>query len=150
MNGIFDLLMTFRFCFSYLVLLNVSKHKPVRETSKALWEICSLRIMGLRKNKFLWLFPKSSYLPFPTIYSCATSTFSIMHLICPPKVCTTFVFHFSRVLQPSQEKLKIMLMQTFGWGVNKVIMGNVKEACEEVLAVQSWQVRVYIGSKKRE
>ena len=41
-------------------------------------------------------------------------------------------------------------MQTFGWGVNKVIMGNVKEACEEVLAVQSWQVRVYIGSKKRE
>ena len=29
-------------------------------------------------------------------------------------------------------------------------MGNVKVACKEILAVQSWQVRVYIGSKKTE
>ena len=35
-----------------------------------------------------------------------TSTFSIMHFFCPPKFCITFVFHFSWVLQPSQEKLK--------------------------------------------
>ena len=32
----------------------------------------------------------------------------IMHLIWPPKFCITFVFHFSWVLQPSQEKLKTM------------------------------------------
>ena len=38
---------------------------------------------------------------------------SIMHLIYPPKFCITFVFHFSWALQPSQEKLKIMLMQNF-------------------------------------
>ena len=30
----------------------------------------------------------------------ATHSFPIMHLICPPKFCITFVFHFSRVLQP--------------------------------------------------
>ena len=43
-----------------------------------------------------------------------TCTSSIMHLICPPKFCITFVFHFSWVLQPFQEKLKTMLMQNFG------------------------------------
>ena len=32
----------------------------------------------------------------------------------PPKFCITFVFHFSWVLQPSQEKLKTMLIQNFG------------------------------------
>ena len=32
----------------------------------------------------------------------------------PPKFCITFVFHFSWVLQPFQEKLKTMLMQNFG------------------------------------
>ena len=52
-----------------------------------------------------------------------TSTFPIMHLICPPKFCITFVFHFSWVLQPSQEKLKTMLMQNF-LGVNKVHYGK--------------------------
>ena len=31
-------------------------------------------------------------------------------------VCITFVFHFSWVSQPSQEKLKTMLMQNFGRG----------------------------------
>ena len=46
----------------------------------------------------------------------ATCTSPIMHLICPPEFCTTFVFHFSWVLQPSQEKLKTMLMQNFFWG----------------------------------
>ena len=37
----------------------------------------------------------------------------------PPTFCITFVFHFSWVLQPSQEKLKTMLMQNVG-GANKV------------------------------
>ena len=53
-----------------------------------------------------------------TLY--ATCISPIMHLIPPPphlkkKNCITFVFHFSWVLQPFQEKLKAMLMQNF-WG----------------------------------
>ena len=48
-----------------------------------------------------------------------------MHLICSPRLCITFVFHFSLVLQPSQEKLKTMLMQNFG-GQIRCIMGNVQ------------------------
>ena len=57
----------------------------------------------------------------------ATCTSPIKHLICPPKFCTTFVFHFSWVLQPSQEKLKTMLMQNFG-GQIRCIMGDVQVA----------------------
>ena len=47
----------------------------------------------------------------------------------PPqkKFCITFVFHFSWVLQPSQEKLKTMLMQNLG-GQRRCIMGNVEVA----------------------
>ena len=44
----------------------------------------------------------------------APCTSPIMHFIGPPKFWITFVFHFSWVLQPSQEKLKTMLMQNFG------------------------------------
>ena len=49
----------------------------------------------------------------------------------PKKICITFVFHFSWVLQPSQEKLKTILMQTFfgrGCGGEQIrcIMGNVE------------------------
>ena len=55
-----------------------------------------------------------------------------MHIICPhSKFCITFVFHFSRVLQPSQEKLKTMLIQNV-WGANKVIMGKVEVACGRI------------------
>ena len=47
----------------------------------------------------------------------------------PPKICITFVFHFSWVLQPFQEKLKTILMQTFflegvRGGANKVHYGK--------------------------
>ena len=48
----------------------------------------------------------------------------------PPKFCITFVFHFSCVLQPSQEKLNTMLMQNVYWGLgggggaNKVHYGK--------------------------
>ena len=45
----------------------------------------------------------------------------------PKKFCITFVFHFSWVLQPSQEKLKTMLMQNLG-GQRRCIMGNVEVA----------------------
>ena len=54
-----------------------------------------------------------------------------MHLICPSKFCITFVFHFSWVLQPSQEKLKTMLMQNFG-GQIRYIMGKVEVAYSDV------------------
>ena len=36
----------------------------------------------------------------------------IIHLVCPPKLCITFVFHFSWVLQSSQQKLTTMFMQS--------------------------------------
>ena len=45
----------------------------------------------------------------------------------PPKFCITFAFHFFWVLQPSQEKLKTMLMQNFG-GQIRFIMGDVQVA----------------------
>ena len=63
----------------------------------------------------------------------ATSTFPIRPLICPPPLpsppkCITFVFHFSWVLQPSQEESKTMLKQNFGGGRGKrCIMGNVEK-----------------------
>ena len=41
-----------------------------------------------------------------------------------PLPLPSFVFHFSWVLQPSQEKLKTMLKQNFG-GQITCIMGNV-------------------------
>ena len=44
-----------------------------------------------------------------------------------PKFGTTFLFHFSWVLQPSQEKLKTMLMQNFG-GQVRCIVGNMRVA----------------------
>ena len=46
------------------------------------------------------------------------------HLICPLKFCKTFVFHFSWVLQPSQEKLKAMLAYTKFWEANMVHYGK--------------------------
>ena len=56
----------------------------------------------------------------------ATCTSPMMHLICSPKFCITFVFYFFWVLQPSQEKLKtILLMQNFG-GQIRCIMGDVQ------------------------
>ena len=68
----------------------------------------------------------------------AISTFLIMHLICTPppplpkkkkKFSVTFVFHFSWVLQASQEKLKTMLMRNLGEQI-RCIMGDVEVAYE--------------------
>ena len=42
--------------------------------------------------------------------SFATCTSPIMHHVYPPKFYITFVFHFSWVLQSSQEKLKTMVI----------------------------------------
>ena len=48
-------------------------------------------------------------------------TSPIKHLICPPKFCINSVFHFSWVLQPSQGKLKTMLVQNFGGQIRCII-----------------------------
>ena len=65
----------------------------------------------------------------------ATGTSPIIHLVCPPKFCITFDFHFSWVLKPSQEKLKTMLMQNFG-GQIRCILGDVHVANRLRLATQ--------------
>ena len=59
----------------------------------------------------------------------ATCRSPIMHHspLPPLKFCITFVFHFSWVLQPSQEKLKTILMQNLG-GQIRCIMGDVQVA----------------------
>ena len=56
----------------------------------------------------------------------AICTSPIMHLICSPKFC-----HFPWVLQPSQEKLKTMLMQNFG--------GQIRRIMREVQMAYAWQ-----------
>ena len=66
-----------------------------------------------------------------------------MHLICPPKVCITFVFHFSWVLQLSQEKLKTMLMQNFGRQI-RCIVGNVEVACRRLSVVLDAAYNFYL------
>ena len=51
----------------------------------------------------------------------------IKHIICSAKFYITFVFHFSWVLQPSEEKLKTILMQNQGGGGQiRCIMGDVQ------------------------
>ena len=45
----------------------------------------------------------------------------------PKKILHNLCFYFSWVLQPSQEKLKTMLMQNFG-GQIRCIMGDVQVA----------------------
>ena len=48
-----------------------------------------------------------------------------------PKSNVTSVFHFSWVLQPSQEKLKTMLMQNFG-GQMRCIIGDMHVAYDVI------------------
>ena len=57
----------------------------------------------------------------------ATSMFPMMHLICPPKFCITFVFHFPWVLQLSQRKIKNNAYAKC-WGQIWCIMGDVQVA----------------------
>ena len=60
--------------------------------------------------------------PNSDISAFAICTFPIIHLVCPPKFCFTFVFHFSWVLQLLQKKLITMFIHNFG-GANKVHFG---------------------------
>ena len=91
-------------------------------------------LLSKRENSLLLL----SCTTFPTTFVCdsrswlkkaeyATCTSPIKHLICPAKFCITFVFYFSWVLQPSQEKLITMLMQNV-WGQKRRTMGDVQVA----------------------
>ena len=66
----------------------------------------------------------------------ATCTSPIIHLVCSPKFCITFDFHFSLVLKPSQEKLKTMLTQNLLWGQIRCILGDVHVAIRLGLATQ--------------
>ena len=52
-----------------------------------------------------WSAIKVDYLPL------AICTSPVIHLVRPLKLCVTFVFHFSWVLQPSQEKLKTIELE---------------------------------------
>ena len=65
-----------------------------------------------------------------SIHSLTLSNSPFAHLrntpCLPSKSCVTFVSHFSWVLQPSQEKLKTMLMQDFG-GRTRCILGHVHD-----------------------
>ena len=130
------------------VLLNVSKHKPVRETNKALCESCSVRIMGLRKKKFL-LTVFGIILPSPSHYLFIRHIFHNAPYL-PPKglhsLCFSFLLGITAVPRETENNA---YANFFFWGGGvgiRCIMGNVKE----ILTVQSWQVRVYTGTKKRE
>ena len=50
----------------------------------------------------------------------ATCTSPIIHLVCPPKFCITFDFHFSWVLQPSRIKLREPLERGNSFLINKI------------------------------
>ena len=85
----------------------------------------------------------------------ATSTFPIMHLICP-QILYNLCFLFSWVLQPSQEKLKTMFMQNFG-GQIRCIMGKEEVAygkdCNCTMQTPLWiinQKHKYLVEKSNE
>ena len=51
------------------------------------------------------------------------------------KFCTTFVFHFSWVLQPSQEKIIENNAYAKFWGQIRCVMGNVEVAYRSLLHI---------------
>ena len=61
------------------------------------------------------------------------------------KNCITFVFPFSWVLQPSQEKLKTVLIQIL-WGAYKVIIWNVEVAYGRIALAVARSLIVFSGS----
>ena len=89
---------------------------------------CVENMSGLLKTFISYWAAHESYAHSRTTFHLyATCTSSIMRLICPPKFCITFVFHFFQVLQPFQEKWKTMLMQNFGEQI-RCILGDVQVA----------------------
>ena len=86
------------------------------------WVLAPVRICTNILKRMHFLEKYTFTIPVCTVCTCftkfTTCTSPIMHLICPPEFCITFVIHFSWVLQPSREKLKTMLMQNFGGQIN--------------------------------
>ena len=78
----------------------------------------------------------------------------------PSKFCVTFDFHFSWVLQPSQEKLKTVLMQILffwgGWGEQiRYIMRDVQVAylfsnCSNNIKIQYYRTIYFYQKEKKE
>ena len=123
----YRLLLLFSNSFVLIVISPLPSKSPM-SLHPTFFELDYRKIMILL-NVLIILFSHTSI----TLWSFATSTFPIMQLICPcphtpeKKNCITCVFHFFWVSQPSQEKLKTMLMQKFG-GQIRCIMGNVEVA----------------------
>ena len=63
----------------------------------------------------------------------------------PTTFCITFAFHFPYVLQPSQEKLKTILMQNF-WGQQ----GALWEMCNSEFFFRRICIKKEFGSQRRE
>ena len=64
-------------------------------------------------------------------------------LCCPSKICISIVFNFSWDLQSPQEKLKLMLMQTFGETI-KSIMVFLKKVFR-CRSAQKWNACFHTG-----
>ena len=83
---------------------------------------------------------------FMEFFSYATCTSPIMHLICSPKFCTTFVLHFSWVLQLSQEEIKnnahaivFFLREMCKWRIlTRHIQGTKGREKGRVLGIMGW------------
>ena len=101
---LFSYLHSCKKAIAYCILLQNNVH-----ITKSIYVTVTLHLFWIR---YFHISHNAPYLPPP-----------------PPKkkCCTTFVFHFPWVLQPSQEKLKTMLLQHFG-GQIRCIMGDVQVA----------------------
>ena len=109
--------MTPDFCYQwpYLFSLQSLKFNDFLFYFEMTVEICETRLSERSKSLFFVL--------RGTLFIIYTSP--VIHLVYPPKFCITFVFYFFWVLQPSQEKLKTMLMQNFGWQT-RCILGDMQ------------------------
>ena len=92
------------------------------------WDICCKQVFSLvvNKNEFSIIpifFPAAHFNRSFLLRLNATCTSPIMHLICSPKFCITFVFSFLMGITVFSRKLKTMLLQKF-WGANKVHYGK--------------------------
>ena len=123
-----------------------STQKPTLPNSNSIWNartiLFNLQILILHNQlaspnlEDVWDMWKITSIVYPKFAIC---TSPLIHLACPTspppprlKFCITFVFHFSWVLQSSQEKLKTMDMHIFylfsgeGRGCNQGVFGRCK------------------------
>ena len=110
------------------VLLRSQENTPTHGYSKnpqIIQRDCSweFEFSSISSNLGIW-FKKKDNFNYNDQYAICTSPMMhlISHFLKPAKFCITFVFHFSWVLQPSQEKLKTMFKKILG--ANKVHYGR--------------------------